>query len=131
VCPAFTSSGNLLPPNSRTVLAGVEAPPTRTSGPTTTLRGSVKAPGKFASDRVEQSSRAPRDGVVDEETGDTRPRVKTAPSGRGDDPPERSTTAATAAAAATLAAAVPVRIPMCEQYTRAAPGVPTGGTLRN
>src|SRR5215204_4936241 len=59
-CPARTSAGNLLPPNSRTVSAPVNAAPTRTSGPTTTLASSVNAPGNAASERVEQSSTTPR-----------------------------------------------------------------------
>src|SRR5215207_8288126 len=58
-CPALTSNGNLLPPYSRTVLAGVCAAPTRTSGPTTTLCGSEYAPGKSAIELVEQFSTAP------------------------------------------------------------------------
>jgi hypothetical protein len=58
-CPARTSTGNLFPPNSRIVDGGVKSAPTRARGPATTLRGSVKASGKFASEFVEQSSTTP------------------------------------------------------------------------
>jgi len=57
--PARTSRGYFWPPKRRTVLAGVEAAPIRTSGPTTMLWRSVKAAGKPASERVEQFSTTP------------------------------------------------------------------------
>jgi hypothetical protein len=107
VCPAFTSSGNLFPPNSRTTLAGVYAAPTRTSGPTTRLRGSANAPGKLASDRLAQSTIVPRwtfleDAVV----VDSGPRAGGARRGDVSDPfVERSATPAAAAAVALATAA--------------------------
>ena len=64
-CPAVTSSGNLLPPKSRTVVASVKAPPMNTRGPMTRLRESENAPGNFASDLVEQSSLPPLNRVAE------------------------------------------------------------------
>jgi hypothetical protein len=62
-CPFLTSSGNFwktsVPVEFDTAL-GVPPAPMSARGPTTRLRGFVKAPGKLASDLVAQLSTAPR-----------------------------------------------------------------------
>src|SRR5262245_17633595 len=59
-CPTFTRRGYFWPPNDRAVSAEVSRlPPTRTSGPTTRLLGSVKAGPNSAQDCTEQSTIAP------------------------------------------------------------------------
>lgn len=55
-CPAATSTGNLLPPNSRAVAASVIRPaPTMASGPTTSLSALVNPCGKPADDCPEHT----------------------------------------------------------------------------
>jgi hypothetical protein len=57
--PLRTRAWNFCPPNTSSKCARRPAP-TRISGPTTRLSGSVSAPGKSPSERVEQVSRTPR-----------------------------------------------------------------------
>lgn len=57
-CPGLTRIGNLFPPTAGTKSA-VPPAPIIANGPTTRLLGRVNAPGKLASDRVEQSATAP------------------------------------------------------------------------
>jgi hypothetical protein len=71
-----------------------------TSGPTTRFAELVNAAGKLASDRVEQSSRAPRNRVADETiaAGSSARVWAGADLGDFDDPPEKTITRATAVA---------------------------------
>lgn len=119
VCPALTSSGNFCPPNCWITCAGVDVPPPiRTSGPTTRLPGSAKAPGKFASDRAEQPTWRPRGMLVPDAVG-VAPAVRPPDSLRlgevSDSQPDMSKTE-TAAAAAALAIAGPALILMHLRY---------------
>ena len=123
VCPALTSSGNFCPPNCWTTSAGVGCPPPiRTSGPTTRLSGSAKAPGKFASDRAEQRASRPR-GMLRPEAGGGAPAGLPARSpgvGELSDSQLDISKTETAAAAAALAIAAPVLILMHLTYARPA-----------
>jgi hypothetical protein len=87
------------------------------------LSGLVNAPGKLASDRVEQSSRAPPEPGALEDAGAVGSVLVAAAPGAGepDGPPEVASTATTAVA---ITIAAPIQVFMYEHYARGVAAVP-------